>query len=144
MAKSKSKLKSDWDAAWPLTVLSCLKTIQCGWIKTILQKEPKFLHSDVNDSLPVIANAWLQLLLQRVAQPVFRTSWSYPPYFSHKNGHGHLLTLWVYWSHLLLAIISSTKPLVLLLDTANWCVLPYHFVINGFFYFIYFFTHNTT
>ncbi len=33
---------------------------------------PKFLHSDVKDSLPVIANAWLQLLLQRVAQPVFR------------------------------------------------------------------------
>ncbi len=32
----------------------------------------KFLHSDVKDSLPVIANAWLQLLPQRVAQPVIR------------------------------------------------------------------------
>ncbi len=33
---------------------------------------PKFFHSDVKDSLPVISNAWLQLLLQRVAQPVIR------------------------------------------------------------------------
>ncbi len=50
------------------------KTPQCGWFKTILQEEwaTKFLHSDVKDSLPVIANAWLQLLLQRVAQPVIR------------------------------------------------------------------------
>ncbi len=32
----------------------------------------KFLHSDVKDSLPVIANAWLQLLLERVVQPVIR------------------------------------------------------------------------
>ncbi len=33
---------------------------------------PKFLHSAVTDSLQVIANAWLQLLLLRVAQPVIR------------------------------------------------------------------------
>ncbi len=33
---------------------------------------PKFLHSTVTDSLQVIANAWLQLLLLRVAQPVIR------------------------------------------------------------------------
>ncbi len=33
----------------------------------------KFLHSDVKHSLPVIANAWL---LQRVAQPVIRSSLS--------------------------------------------------------------------
>ncbi len=32
----------------------------------------KFLHSDVKDSLTVISNTWLQLLLQRVAQPVIR------------------------------------------------------------------------
>ncbi len=33
---------------------------------------PKFLHSAVTDSLQVIANAWWQLLLLRVAQPVIR------------------------------------------------------------------------
>ncbi len=34
-----SSLKSDWDAvAWAKTFLSCLKTLQCGWIKTILQR----------------------------------------------------------------------------------------------------------
>ncbi len=33
---------------------------------------PKFLHSTVTDSLQVIANAWLQLLLLRVAQPIIR------------------------------------------------------------------------
>ncbi len=33
---------------------------------------PKFLHSTVTDSLQVIANAWWQLLLLRVAQPVIR------------------------------------------------------------------------
>ncbi len=38
---------------------------------------PKFLHSDVRDSLPVIANAWLQLLLQRVAQLVIRFRGNY-------------------------------------------------------------------
>ncbi len=39
MAKSKSGLKSGWDAvAWPYTVLSCLKTLRWGWIKTILQR----------------------------------------------------------------------------------------------------------
>ncbi len=32
----------------------------------------KFLHSDVKDSLPVIANTWLHLLLKRGAQPVIR------------------------------------------------------------------------
>ncbi len=37
----------------------------------------KFLHSDVKDSLPVITNAWLQLLLQRVAQPVIRFRGNY-------------------------------------------------------------------
>ncbi len=34
--------------------------------------EPKFLLSTVTDSLQVIANAWWQLLLLRVAQPVIR------------------------------------------------------------------------
>ncbi len=40
VAESKSRLKSDWDTvAWPYTVLSCLKkTLQCGRIKTILQR----------------------------------------------------------------------------------------------------------
>ena len=33
---------------------------------------PTFLHSAVKDSLQVIAKAWLQLLLLRVAQPVIR------------------------------------------------------------------------
>ncbi len=33
---------------------------------------PNFLHNDVKDSLPVIANDVLHLLLPRVAQPVFR------------------------------------------------------------------------
>ncbi len=33
-------------------------------INSTKKSEPKFLHSDVKDSLPVIANAWLQLLLQ--------------------------------------------------------------------------------
>ncbi len=32
-----------------------------------VESGPKYLHSDVSDSLPVIANAWLQLSLQRVA-----------------------------------------------------------------------------
>ncbi len=33
---------------------------------------PKYLHSAVTDSLQVITNAWLQLLLLRVAQPVIK------------------------------------------------------------------------
>ena len=33
---------------------------------------PKFLHSTVKDSMQGIANAWLQLLLLRVAQTVIR------------------------------------------------------------------------
>ncbi len=33
---------------------------------------PKFLHNTVTGSLQVIANAWLQLLLLRVAQPIIR------------------------------------------------------------------------
>ncbi len=33
---------------------------------------PKFIHSTVTDSLQVITNAWWQLLLLRVAQPVIR------------------------------------------------------------------------
>ncbi len=37
------------------------------WKQFCKKSGPKFLHSDVKDSLPVIANAWLQLLLQRVA-----------------------------------------------------------------------------
>ncbi len=40
-------------------------------LKQLCKEEwPKFLHSDVKDSLPVITNAGLQLLLRRVAQPV--------------------------------------------------------------------------
>ncbi len=37
-----------------------------------MKSGPKFLHSDVKYSLPIIADAWLQLLLQRGAQPVIR------------------------------------------------------------------------
>ena len=49
-------------------------TPQCGWIKNNSAKNsgPKFLDCDVKDSLPVIANAWLQVLLPRVAQPLIR------------------------------------------------------------------------
>ncbi len=32
-------------------------------------------------------------------------------------------------SHLLPAIFSCTKMMVLLLDIANWCVLPYYFSV---------------
>ncbi len=53
---------------------SCSKTLQCGWITTIL---PRWVGQNsstalVTDSLQVIANAWWQLLLLRVAQPVIR------------------------------------------------------------------------
>ncbi len=43
-----------------------------SWNNSAKKSGPKFIHSNVNDSLPVIVNAWLQLLLQRVAQPVIR------------------------------------------------------------------------
>ncbi len=49
-------LKQSFHALKPSNVAE-----QCG---------PQFLHSNVKDS--VFANAWLQLLLQRVAQPVIR------------------------------------------------------------------------
>ncbi len=40
--------------------------------KNAKKSSQKFLHSNVKDSFPVIANAWLQLLLQSVAQQVIR------------------------------------------------------------------------
>ncbi len=53
----------------------------------------------------------------------------YPPYSSHeKMGTGIFVNLNVlgFRSHLLPAISSCTKPLDLLLDIINWCVLPYY------------------
>ncbi len=53
----------------------------------------------------------------------------YPPYSSHtKMVTGIFVNLNVlgFRSHLLPAISSCTKPLVLLLDITNWCVLPYY------------------
>lgn len=49
-----------------------LKTLQCDWIWSAKMSGPKFLHSAVKDSLPVITSAWMQLLLLRVAQSVIR------------------------------------------------------------------------
>ena len=51
-----SALKSDWDTvAWPYTGRSCSKTLQCGWIKPILQRivGHNFSTVSVKDSLPV-------------------------------------------------------------------------------------------
>lgn len=38
---------------------------------------PKFLHSNVKDSLPVIVNTWCTWLLKRVAQPAIRSRGDY-------------------------------------------------------------------
>ncbi len=56
---------------------------------------------------------------------------SYPPYSSHKNGPfvdfmGLASGLFCFQIFLL---FSCTEPLVLLLDIANWCVLPYYFSV---------------
>ncbi len=51
---------------------------------------------------------------------------SYLPYSSHKNGpfvdFMGLASRYFYF-------FSCTEPLVLLLDIANWCVLPYYFSV---------------
>ena len=71
-AESKSRLGSNWDVvAWPYKGGLCSQTLQCGWTETILQR-----RVDQNSSTAmwktVIPNSWLQLLLLRVEQPVFR------------------------------------------------------------------------
>ncbi len=55
----------------------------------------------------------------------------YPPYFSHKKNNAGVaickFKVSGFRSHLLPAIFSFTKQLVLLLDIAVQCVLPYYF-----------------
>lgn len=48
------------------------------WSRTMTKSGPKFLPSNAKDSLAVIANAWLQFLQPRVAQPVIRFSGQLP------------------------------------------------------------------
>ena len=53
---------------------SCMEIFHCSWIENNYANKSltKFLHSDVKDSMPVVENAWLKLLLLELVQQVIR------------------------------------------------------------------------
>ncbi len=88
-----------------------------------------FFHSDVKDSLPVIANAWLQLLLQRVAQPVIR-------FIGNADGILHILVVTRgYLSYCCLSIISNQSAHLPLTSDNNKAFLSTQLLLTGYFLF---------
>lgn len=145
--KRKQRTKAKWRLWSGLVKIPTQVRFRCLWmtLNTLLKKvssvaEPKnsgskFFHSDVEDSLPVITNSWLQFLLPWVAQPFTRLRFTQGRVgletFSLTKRNPNLKTaLYIYSGYLSLINIKLTKKtLMIWIVRGKYHMCLYHMCI---------------